>query len=239
MQGTRIVLLRHGESQAQAGGFVAGHEGCTGLSEVGREQVAALRDRLAASGELASTSALYSSVMPRAVETAEILAPALGALDVRAECGFCEGHPGEADGLTWGELAERYGEATGWDADHRPAPGWETWREMGNRVHGALDALVLRHPGETVVVACHGGVVVQSMLHWLGLDHTTAGDRAWMGPANTSITEWRFGPNPYQKDTLPVELVRFNDHAHLGARSANRQQARPAPTDSVASGDGR
>lgn len=209
--------MRHGESRAQELGILGGHEGCQGLSELGRGQAGALRDRLAGSGELAEASALYSSVMPRAVETAQIIAPALGGLDVRSECDFCEGHPGEADGLTWDELAERYPSPEGWDPDHSPAPGWETWREMGQRVQQALESLVERHPGETVVVACHGGVVVQSMLHWLALEELATKARAWMSPANTSLTEWRFARNPYWKDTLPVELVRFNDHAHLGA----------------------
>ena len=87
---------------------------------------------------------------------------------------------------------------------------------MGVRVQRALDSLVERHPGETVVVACHGGVVVQAMLHWLALDEVTTSRRAWMAADNSSLTEWRFATNPYQKDTLPVQLVRYNDHAHLG-----------------------
>jgi probable phosphoglycerate mutase len=222
MEGTRIVLVRHGESRAQELGVLGGHEGCTGLSDLGRRQVTALRERLAGSGELASASVLYSSVMPRAVETAQILAPALGDLEVRSECDFCEGHPGEADGLTWDEISERFPSPDGWDPDHKPAPGWETWREMGVRVQAALESLVARHPRETVVVACHGGVVVQAMLHWLALDHVATDRRAWMSPANTSLTEWRFAANPYQKGTLPVELVRFNDHAHLAQVPAVR-----------------
>jgi broad specificity phosphatase PhoE len=153
--------------------------------------------------------------MPRAIETASILAPALGGLEVRSECDFCEGHPGEADGLTWDELAERFPSPDGWNPDHSPVAGWETWREMGTRVQGALGSLVERHPGETVVVACHGGVVVQAMLHWLALDEAATRRRAWMDCENSSITEWRFASNPYQKHTLPVQLVRFNDHAHL------------------------
>jgi len=217
VEGTRIVLIRHGESRAQELGILGGHTGCQGLSDTGRQQVELLRDRLSASGELAEASALYASVMPRAVETAEILAPALGALEVRPECDFCEGHPGEADGLTWAELAERFpvDDAT-WDGNLRRAPGWETWRELGDRVVRALSMLVDRHGGETVVVACHGGVVVHAMYHFLGLD-LGGGSRAWIAPDNTSLTEFRFAPNPWEKSTLPVQLVRYNDHAHLGA----------------------
>ena len=88
---------------------------------------------------------------------------------------------------------------------------------MGDRVGRALTSLVERHPGETVVVACHGGVVVHSMLHFLSLDLAGGGTRAWIAPDNSSLTEWRFARNPYEKSTLPVQLVRYNDHAHLGA----------------------
>jgi len=209
--------VRHGESRAQELGILGGHTGCTGLSELGRRQIGLLRDRLTDSRELAEAAALYSSVMPRAIETAQIIAPALGGLEVRSECDFCEGHPGDADGLSWDELAEQWPAPETWDADHSRAPGWETWREMGDRVQRALESLVERHPGETVVVACHGGVVVQAMVHWLGLEGVATAHRAWMSPVNSSLTEWRFAANPYEKGTLPVELVRYNDHAHLGS----------------------
>ena len=86
---------------------------------------------------------------------------------------------------------------------------------MGARVERALAMVLARHPGETVVVACHGGVVVHSMLHYLSLDEGTNASRAWISPENTSLTEWRYASNPYQKGTLPVELVRYNDAAHL------------------------
>jgi probable phosphoglycerate mutase len=217
MEGTRIVLIRHGESRAQELGILGGHDGCTGLSDLGREQITRLRDRLAATGELSETSALYSSVMPRAIETAELLAPVLGGLEVRRECDFCEGHPGEADGLTWAELDERYPVEPEWTNTTKRAPGWETWVEMGDRISGALESLVRRHPGETVVVACHGGVVAHSMFHFLGLNPDGDGTRAWIAPDNSSLTEFRFAQNPYVKATMPVQLVRYNDHAHLGA----------------------
>jgi broad specificity phosphatase PhoE len=227
---TRIVLVRHGESRAQQDGIIGGHAGCKGLSDRGRAQVAALRDRLAASGELADATALYSSVMARAAETADLLAPALDGLDVQRDCVFCESHPGEGDGLDVDEYDRRWPIPAGWTIDSRRDPGGETFREMGERVGRALDALADRHAGETVVVACHGGVVVHSMLHWLGVDPSLR-DRAWLNPVNSSLTEWRLAPNPFWPDRLPVELVRFNDHAHLsGELSPRRRRANQSST---------
>jgi probable phosphoglycerate mutase len=210
---TRVVLVRHGESKAQEGRFVGGHAGCTGLSDLGVRQVTALRDRLAATGELAGATALYTSVLPRAIETAEILAPALGDLEVRSECAFCESHPGESDGLSWDEVERRWPWPGEWTPDLRRDPGGESYAEMRARVADRLDALVEGHPGETVVVACHGGVVLHSMFRWLELEPMGSRTRAWLDPVNSSVTEWRIGDHPHWRSR--VELVRFNDHGHL------------------------
>ena len=219
MDGTRIILVRHGESVAQVEGIVGGHRGCRGLSPRGRRQVEALRDRLASTGELAGADHLYSSVMPRAAETATILAPALGLGAPAEDCDFCEHHPGEGDGLTWDEFNERYPVAGGFDLEHRRDPGGETYAEMGERVARGLDGLVARHPGETVVVACHGGVVVTSLVRWFGLPLDDLGGRAWVSPANASLTEWCVTPNPFDPATPSIELVRYNDHAHLAGHA--------------------
>ena len=215
MEGTRIVLIRHGESRAQTDGIVGGHSGCQGLSDRGRQQVEALRARLERTGELADATAIYTSIMPRAIETAEVVAAAINLGDVAQKCDFCEHHPGEGDGLTWSDFNSRYPVADDrWDPDLRRSPGAETWNEMHARVSRALDCLVQDHPGELVVVACHGGVIVQSMAKWFGIDLANQ-NRAWLNPANTSITEWRLGANPFNAAMLPVELVRFNDFGHL------------------------
>jgi probable phosphoglycerate mutase len=220
MDGTRIVMVRHGESLAQELRIVGGHKGCQGLSDKGRAQVHALRDRWAARDEIDGPVSLYASVMPRAIETAEILAPALGDPPIEQDCDFCEHHPGEGDGLPWTTYDELYPHpADAWTPDHRRDPGAETWNEMAARVRAGFDRLVERHAGETVVVACHGGVIVQAMIRWLSIDPMGDGERAWFSPENTSITEWRYGANPYGNRTGSWELVRFNDHAHLAGTS--------------------
>jgi probable phosphoglycerate mutase len=213
---TRIVLVRHGESLAQERRVVGGHAGCAGLSELGVRQVEALRDRLAASCELADATALYSSVMARAVQTAQILAPALGDLEVQQDCAFCEGHPGaEGDGLSWVEYDKRWPVPAEWTPETRRDPGSESFADMHARIMARLDALAQRHPDETVVVACHGGVVLHSLFRWLKLNPVGNSDRAWLDPTNSSLTEWRLAENPWRGGGLPVQLVRFNDHGHL------------------------
>lgn len=215
MDGTRIVLVRHGESRAQEQRIIGGHDGCAGLSALGRRQAVALAERLSASGELSGTTALYASIMPRAVETASHLAAALGGHEIVQDCDLCEHHPGEGDGLSYEEYDRRWPVVDPWGPDVRRAPGSETWAEMAVRVARGLDAVIERHLGETVVVVCHGGVIVHSLVRWLRLDLAGGADRAWLNPVNTSLTEWRYGPNPFRPGNRSLELVRFNDHAHL------------------------
>jgi probable phosphoglycerate mutase len=191
---------------------VGGHDGCRGLSDLGRRQVEALRDRLAATGEVRA-DALVASVLPRAIETAEILAPAFGGLPVAQDCDVCEQHPGEADGLTWQEFEDRY-RPEGWRFDpYEPlSPGGESVAEFNARVARTLLRLASEHEGRTVVVACHGGVVAASMIGFLGLPFH--GGLTKLFSDNTSLTEWLLdddGPG----HPPPWRLLRYNDAAHL------------------------
>jgi hypothetical protein len=61
---SRIVLIRHGEAECNISRVVGGMKGCTGLTNLGRRQVAFLADRLYESGELRNATALYSRSCP-------------------------------------------------------------------------------------------------------------------------------------------------------------------------------
>lgn len=204
---TRLVLVRHGESMATVDQVVGGHEGCTGLSPVGRRQAEALRDRLAATGEVVA-DALLASVLPRAVETAEIVAPALGGLPVRQDCDLCELHPGESDGLTWEEYGRRYDVDMAADPQAPVAPGGESLADFHARVSKALLRVADEHAGRTVVVVCHGGVVAASFATFFELPLDRAMP-AQVRVANTALTEWA------RWDDGPWQLLRHNDTAHL------------------------
>jgi len=211
---TRIVLVRHGEAVCNVSGVCGGPIGCTGLTDRGRAQVALLADRLTETGELAGADALYASVLPRAVETALLLAPALrGPDDVRPmepveECGFCELHPGEADGLGWTDFSARFGNPD-WDTDPGCviAPGGESWTGFVNRVSDTLDAVAARHPGELVVVACHAGVIESSLLSKLPVVGGLQGARMKLRTQHASLTTWEIEAGEWK-------LIGYNDGAH-------------------------
>ena len=83
---TRLFIVRHGQSQAQVDRIVSGHDTCTGLSPLGWSQANALRDRLMRTGELRDATGLYSSILPRAIETAQTISPAVGNHEPRSHC---------------------------------------------------------------------------------------------------------------------------------------------------------
>ena len=204
----RLILVRHGDAYAGFEGVVAGERGCTGLTPLGRRQAGALRDHLTSTGRV-RPDVLLASVLRRAVETAEIIAPGLGLEAVRQECDLCEVHTGEADGLAWAEYAARYGS---FDMEAEPervfAPGGESWRSFHERVQRMLERIAGEFAGQTVVAVCHAGVIMASMRTLLGIPHPGTGAR--IRPVNTGLTEWE-----RDTDSGRWTLHSFNEHDHL------------------------
>ena len=208
---SRIVLVRHGEAECNLNRVVGGRKGCTGLTDRGRHQVGVLADRLYETGELRQATALYASVLPRAIETAERLRPVVGpgptALGpVRQDCGLCELHPGECDGMVWEDVVDAFG-VPDWDRDPGLpiAPGGESWTGFIVRASDAVRRIVERHRGELVVAATHAGVIEACMIRFLGVAPEVY-RRGWVRIVHASMTEWEWVP----ADDRWI-LLRFND----------------------------
>jgi len=204
---TRVVLVRHGESQVTVNKILGGPRSCTGLSELGRLQAQRLRDRLSETAEIGADH-LYSSAYPRALETAEILRDAFGDMAITIDAGFGEHDPGpECDGLTYDEFVRRHGRPD-WGADPNAEffPGGETIAAFHSRVGASFDALARNHVGKTIVVACHGGVVDAVLRRTLG---TPATGKFEIRTKNCSITEFAEIRNGHWA------LLRYNDIVHL------------------------
>jgi broad specificity phosphatase PhoE len=204
----RLILVRHGEAHAGFHGVVAGPRGCTGLTPHGRSQAEALRDHLLGSGHL-RPDVLVASVLPRAIETAQIIAPGLGFEDFARDCDLCEVHTGDADGLEWSAYAARYGPLDmAAEPDRVFAPAGESWNSFTNRVRQALERLARDHVDQTVVAVCHAGVIMASMRTFFDIPHPGTGAR--LAPTNTGLTVWEHDP-AVDRWTLHT----FNDTSHL------------------------
>lgn len=226
---TDLYLIRHGESVPNVEPIIGGMRGDVGLTDRGREQARLLEERLLA--EQLRADHLYVSTLPRALETAEYVSRALK-LAAQEDEELQELRPGEADGLSLDEWQARFGGPDGPMTDpFRPfSPGGESWADFLFRAGGALTRLVRRHPDQTVVAVCHGGVLEASFYLAFGLSGTA--HRVAFAPLNTSITHWRHqrGADGQSEWTL----VTFNDAGHLaehGVPDASQQDAVPTPAE--------
>lgn len=152
----RLILVRHGQTSANVAGLLdTAHPGAD-LTDVGREQAAALPAVL----DGAPIDALYASPLVRTQQTAEPLATTHG-LDVQVRPGLREISAGDLEMLGDAESVERYlSTAIAWVAGDLDAvlPGGEAAADVLAR----FDDVVAEAAGsgaETVVMVSHGTVI--------------------------------------------------------------------------------
>lgn len=164
----RLLLIRHGQSQANLDGVIQGDD--DPLTELGRRQADLVGRHLAATLEV---DHLYASPLARARETALIISRHIGTSPV-FEPGLAEIHAGAAAGMTWDAWTEAYPEVaarirTRDRSLHDRWEGGESGHEFMTRVLGAFDRIVEQHRAtrETVAVVSHGGALawIASRLH--------------------------------------------------------------------------
>lgn len=202
---TRLLFVRHGESNVTVRQVVGGERTCDGLSPLGVQQAERLRDRIR-SGGVPQADVLIASTLPRAHQTAAILAPAWPGLEVVTDPELVEHRPGEADGFRFADFGAHFGMFDLRAEPDRPlAPGGESLRAFYDRVQVAVDGIARRHVGATVCVVCHGGVIDNVFRHLLGVGLEADFD---LWTLNTALTEFR-------RHDARWTLLRYNDAAHL------------------------
>ena len=146
---TRILLVRHGQSEWNAAGRWQG-QADPPLTSLGRRQA------YEAARAVGAVDAIWASDLQRAVETATIVADSVGVGPVVVDPDLRERDAGEFSGLTRDELERRF---PGYLADHRRPPGWEPDEVLLARAVTALQRIADAVPGGDVVVITHGGLV--------------------------------------------------------------------------------
>ncbi|WP_435220248.1 bifunctional RNase H/acid phosphatase [Streptomyces sp. Tue6028] len=150
-----FVLLRHGETPLTPQKRFSGSGGSDpSLSDAGREQAERVAAALAARGTI---QAIVASPLARTRQTAGAVAARLG-LDVTIEEGLRETDFGAWEGLTFGEVRERYpDDLNAWLASPRAEPtgGGESFTATARRVAAARDRLIAAYAGRTVLLVTH------------------------------------------------------------------------------------
>ncbi len=153
---THICLVRHGETEWNAERRIQGQIDI-GLNEIGRRQAVAAGRWLKSAGIVA----LYSSDLKRAWTTAQSIGAELG-LQPTSVPEMRERRYGVFEGLTYDEARVKhpagYAAFEGRNADYDFENG-ESLHAMFARVTGKLQALVDAHPGQSIAIVVHGGVL--------------------------------------------------------------------------------
>ena len=163
---TTVYLARHGESDWNAANRFQGHSDRP-LTELGRRQAEALADELV---ETASLTAVYSSPLRRALETAVAVASRIGLEAVPLE-ELREVDVGGWTGLSRAEAESRFPDAFRRWLDG--GEGWEdgeTYADMAARAVGAVLRIAEAHPGGEVLVVSHGGPIRAIQAAAAGMD---------------------------------------------------------------------
>jgi probable phosphoglycerate mutase len=206
METTRVLLVRHGQSEGNAAGRFGGHT-ATPLSARGRRQAEATARALHAE----KTTAIYSSDLSRAVETAMPLARLTG-LDVEQREGFRERGVGVMEGLTFEEAAalhpEQYGALIRRDFDH-VILGGESYRQMLERASDQLDRAIAEHAGGRICIFSHTGTICILALHLMGALDAPELRPVWVATANCGITRFELRADGF------VRVLAVNDTRHL------------------------
>jgi probable phosphoglycerate mutase len=197
-----LVLVRHAEpiriGPEESGGEAVDPE----LTRRGFEQA----ERLAAwlAGE--PVHHIVSSPLRRATETAQPVAKAHG-LDVEIIDGLREWDADADHYIPMEELRETKDDR--WQAmveGRWEDYGGENPERFRDRIVPTLDGVIDAHPGQTVVVVCHGGVINVYLAALLGLAH-----HLWFDPGYTSMSRVRAARAGARS------LASLNETAHLYA----------------------
>ncbi|MEU0495991.1 glucosyl-3-phosphoglycerate phosphatase [Mycobacterium sp. NPDC006124] len=166
MRVRRLVLLRHGQTQYNAGNRMQGQLD-TDLTDLGRDQAAAAAEVLAKRQPLA----IVSSDLRRAADTATALAERSG-VEMSLDTRLRETHLGDWQGLTHHEVDDvAPGARFAWRDDARWAPhGGESRVDVAERSMPLVDELLTQLEGwgsadagdasdRPVVLVAHGGLI--------------------------------------------------------------------------------
>lgn len=185
---TTILLVRHGQTPT-TGKVLPGRAKGLHLADEGHRQAQVAADRIA---ELTGVTAVYSSPLERAKETAAPISKALG-LKTKVDRGLFECDFGDWTGK---ELV-KLNKLPEWQTVQRAPstfrfPNGESFTEMQTRMVSALDRLRLAHPGETIVCVSHADTIKAAVAHALGT-HIDLFQRIVISPASVSAITWHSG----------------------------------------------
>jgi broad specificity phosphatase PhoE len=207
MGATRLLLVRHGATNATEEGRFSGSSGAE-LSDEGRWQAERLGERLARP----TIAAIYASPLSRALDTARIVARHCG-LEPIVRDGLREIGHGHWEGMTRADVERRFpDEYAAYSADpftFAPRDG-ESGVAVLARALPVIREIVTAHPGAQVLVVSHKATLRLLLSSLLGFDPRGYRDRLDQSPACLNVVDFM--------DPVRARLMLFNDTSHYADR---------------------
>jgi probable phosphoglycerate mutase len=205
---TNVFLVRHGQSKGNAERRFGGHT-ATPLSARGRNQAVATAHTLKSE----SLTAIYSSDLARAMETAKPLSNMTG-LVINGTTAFRERDVGVMEGLTFEDAAqqhpEQYAALLRRDFDYVMSGG-ESYRQLLDRARQKLDEIIEENRGGRIAVFSHTGTICILALHLMGALDAPELKPVWISSANCGITRFELRNDGF------VRVLAINDTTHLAS----------------------
>ena len=185
---TTLILIRHGESEANRQGVFAGQIN-PDLQNRGLKQAELTAKYITDNYKV---DKIYSSDLQRAYKTATCLADILG-MEVTTEKNLREINAGKWEGMKFDDLVLKYEKDYNiWLSSISDAvcPEGESVRQMGERVIAALTKIAEENHGKTVVIATHGTPIraMQSFARCASFDEIK--NIPWVSNASVSVFEY-------------------------------------------------
>ena len=203
---TNVLLIRHGQSRGNAERRFGGHT-ATPLSARGRNQALATARTLKSDG----LTAIYSSDLARAIETAKPLSDLTG-LPIHDTSAFRERSVGVMEGLTFEDAAqqhpEQYAALLKRDFEY-VLSGGESYRQLLDRAWQRLDEIIAQNRGGKIAVFSHTGTICILALHLMGALDAPELKPVWISSGNCGITRFEL------RDDGFVRVLCVNDTSHL------------------------
>lgn len=200
---TTLILVRHGQSQANLERRFAGHTNAP-LTETGLKQAELTAQYIK---ENYNVSKVYASDLARAFETGKCISAALG-IEIIPNQNLREIYAGKWEGMKFDDIISTYTEAYNvWlnDIGNARCTGGESPAELAERFLSALTTIAEENDGQTVVIATHATTirVTQSTVQTGSLAEMK--NIPWV--TNASISELVYNNGDWE-----FKKISINDH---------------------------
>jgi 2,3-bisphosphoglycerate-dependent phosphoglycerate mutase len=209
---TKLYLIRHGQSAGNAEGRFGGH-GPTPLSKLGERQAEITAQLLAKEG----VTAIYSSDLHRAVQTAEPLSRLTG-VPIIPTTAFRERNVGVLEGLTFDESKQTYPEdyyALVNRNVHHVITNGESYRHLLRRSTIELWEILRTNIGGRIAIYSHTGAICFLTLHLMGAIRRDTKQTPWIVTSNCGINRFDI------RGRNNVRVLALNDTRHLSEPTGN------------------